>query len=97
MVFIVVEDRRTNYLFEAYVMDDDVSEMVLKVKIKLKVVVGEVDYNRKYVKSEDEEIEDCMARGKKSMRAKVSTGDEIVVDLDFFGLVVMIKYFDDDD
>ena len=97
VVPIVVEDRRTNHLPEAHATDDDASETASKAKTKSKAAVGEADHNRKHAKSEDEETEDRTARGKKSMRAKASTGDEIVVDSDSSGPAATIKYFDDDD
>ena len=97
VVPIVVEDRRTNHLPEAHATDDDASETASKAKTKAKAAVGEADHNRKHAKSEDEETEDRTARGKKSMRAKASTGDEIVVDSDSSGPAATIKYFDDDD
>ena len=97
VVPIVVEDRRTNHLPEAHATDDDASETASKAKTKSKAAVGEADHNRKHAKSEDKETEDRTARGKKSMRAKASTGDEIVVDSDSSGPAATIKYFDDDD
>jgi hypothetical protein len=97
VVPIVVEDRRTNHLREAHTTDDDASNAASKATTKSKAAVGESEHAKKHANSEDDEADDRTARGKKSMRTKASTGDEIVVDSDSSGPAATIKYFDDDD